>query len=138
MQENDLDLAEILKMRVESEQKPARSRFSRFSDTAKFFHGNWESLRVKDGILYFQRKSENPALNKLVLVAPAPVRQTICEHLHSKKTAGHLGRDKTFSIQGGFIWPGMSTDIKRWIYQCDIDQIRMALSSVSTKHSSKC
>ena len=121
MQENDLDLAEVLKMRVESEQKPPRSRFSRFSDTAKFFHGNWESLRVKDGILYFQRKSENPALNKLVLVAPAPVRQTIFEHLHSKKTAGHLGRDKTlFSIQRRFIWPGMSTDIKRWIYQCDL------------------
>ena len=60
MQENDIELAEILKFRVESNQKPDRSRFRRLSDTMKYFLCHWESLEEKDGILYFRKESENP------------------------------------------------------------------------------
>ena len=115
MQENDAELAEILTLRVESDQKPDRSQFSNFSETTKFLLSNWESLTVQNGVLCFQRQSENPALNKVVMVAPSKIRKIIFENLHCKKTAGHLGRDKTiFSVQRRFFWHGMNSDLWRW------------------------
>ena len=121
MQENDAELAEILTLRVESDQKPDRSQFSNFLETTKFLLSNWESLTVQNGVLCFQRQSENPALNKVVMVAPSKIRKIIFENLHCKKTAGHLGRDKTiFSVQRRFFWHGMNSDLRRWIHQCDM------------------
>ena len=90
MQENDTELAEILKFRVESNQKPDRSGFRRLPDTMKYFFCHWESLEEKDGILYFRKESENPSLNASVLVAPKEIRRTLFENLHAKKTAAQV------------------------------------------------
>ena len=57
--------------------------------------------------------------SKLVLVAPKEVRNKIFSELHEKRTAGHMGRDKTIdSIKKRFYWPGMSSDIACWVRQC--------------------
>ena len=81
----------------------------------------WDSLQICDGILYCRRQVENSASSKLVLIAPVEIRQSVFQHLHSHKTAGHLGRDRTIlSIKSRFYWPGMSSDVKRWCKQCEM------------------
>ncbi|CAG2247528.1 unnamed protein product [Mytilus edulis] len=80
----------------------------------------WESIEIRNGLLFYQFHSEIGE-EKLVLVAPKEMRDKIFSELHEKRTAGHMGRDKTLdSIRRRFYWPGMSSDIACWVKQCNL------------------
>ena len=48
------------------------------------------------------------------------MRLLFFDNLHSAKTAGHFGPDRTIErIKHGYYWPGMNADVARWIKECD-------------------
>ncbi|XP_061184384.1 uncharacterized protein LOC133192385 [Saccostrea echinata] len=90
------------------------------STDLKTFWGLWESLEVKESMLYYKWKS---LVDKetLLLIAPRHIRSQIFHELHENKTAGHFGRERTIkSFKRRVYWPGMSSDIKRWCKECDV------------------
>ena len=90
------------------------------SPDLKTYWGLWESLEVKENLLYYKWKTLYEK-ELLLLVAPRHIRSQIFHELHENKTAGHLGRDRTIkAIKRRVYWPGMSSDIKSWCRECDI------------------
>ena len=87
----------------------------------KAYWGQWNSLMLKEGILY--RRWENELGDKIILqlVLPKPLRKQAFKHLHEAPTAGHLGINKTISrIQQRFYWCNYSEDIRKWCTSCDL------------------
>ncbi|RJE17341.1 to reverse transcriptase, partial [Aspergillus sclerotialis] len=75
------------------------------------------------------KKSENAQeQNKLLLYhglvyVPAKLRNEVMQQGHDAPTSGHFGVDKTMErITRDYYWPGMWTDIRNYIRQCDICQ----------------
>ena len=55
----------------------------------------------------------------LQLVAPKSLRKAILQHLHNRKTGGHLGLTKTlYNVRQRFYWPGQCSDVARLCHCC--------------------
>jgi hypothetical protein len=55
----------------------------------------------------------------------------VLQFVHSSSLAGHASYDKTIHrARKYFFWPGMKTDVKRFIRKCDICQ-RVNVENVS-------
>ena len=81
----------------------------------------WESLEVKDGVLY--RLWKTPAGDKVVkqLILPKKLRPSVLQQLHCSLTADHLGVNKTRGrIQERFYWVPCSKDAKAFCKTCDL------------------
>ena len=67
------------------------------------------TLVIKDGVLC---KIRNKTDNKIVIVAPVGLRNSIMEQLHSAPLSGHLAFARTYNkIYDRFFWPGMKDDV---------------------------
>ena len=80
----------------------------------------WASLEVRDGLLYRKKESNNSGRHTTIFQLVAQeVREQAFKHLHSSKTGGHLGINRTLdSVRLRFYWPGCKTDIRRWCQIC--------------------
>ena len=64
-------------------------------------------------------ESEDGKVFKWLLVLPKLLRKKVLDSLHSSKTAGHLGREKTLpKVRERFYWVGMSMDVRAYVKQC--------------------
>jgi hypothetical protein len=85
----------------------------------------WSELEVHNGILYRRCSLDGEPEKRLRLVAPNPLRKEIMRHLHTNRTAGHLGVRKTsFNVRRRFWWPGLMIDVERWCQECRPCQFR--------------
>ena len=103
--QNDIVLIKVIQW-VETQQKPA---FREIQSEGSFLHQYWssfESLLMRDGVLYHQINDTDPP--DLRLVAPPKVRTKIFLLVHDSKTGGHLGSQKLYLVQsrgsGGLAW----------------------------------
>lgn len=56
-------------------------------------------------------------------VVPLNYRTAILRMGHEGSLGGHMGRQKTQDrVQAEFYWPGIASDIRRWIRSCDVCQ----------------
>ncbi|XP_040068703.1 uncharacterized protein LOC120841790 [Ixodes scapularis] len=57
------------------------------------------------------------------LVVPQTYRKTVLQVAHESIMAGHLGQAKTKSrILEEFFWPGLGSDVRRFVLSCDVCQ----------------
>ena len=55
------------------------------------------------------------------MVTPPEIRKVVFQKLHSDEVAGHFGRRRTIdAIRKRFFWPGMSSNIRLRVRQCDL------------------
>jgi hypothetical protein len=60
---------------------------------------------------------------RLWIVKGSPFQHQILEFIHSNPAAGHSGYHKTLArAKTNFIWPGMKTDIKTFVRECQVCQ----------------
>jgi Integrase zinc binding domain/RNase H-like domain found in reverse transcriptase/Chromo (CHRromatin Organisation MOdifier) domain/Integrase core domain len=65
-----------------------------------------EGLLLKDGLVYVPEDTE--------------VKLRILEKYHDRRTAGHLGQEKTLELVGReFTWPGICAFVNRYVLTCD-------------------
>lgn len=120
MQIEDKSVNFILQSKLTELERPPLDDTVQTDKVAKALWYQWESLQVKNSILY-RRWLDLQGNTIYQLVAPDKIRKTIFENLHSHLSAGHLGRDRTLeSIKRRFYWPGAREDVKRWIKSCDL------------------
>ena len=85
----------------------------------------WSELEVHTNILYRRCALDGEPEKRLRLEAPNPLRTEIMRHLHTNRTAGHLGVRKTgFNVRRRFWWPGLMGDMERWCQECQLCQFR--------------
>ena len=81
----------------------------------KTYLGQWQDLRLVDGILYRVWQAPHSPREIIQLVAPQSIQKVIFEQLHCNRTAGHLGTTRTAKqVRSRFFWPNYKDDIERW------------------------
>jgi hypothetical protein len=74
----------------------------------------WTEYMVQDG-LFFRGNQ--------LCIPKCSMRENLLKEKHSGGLAGHFGHDKTFSkLNVSYFWPGMGTDVKRFVDICRICQ----------------
>lgn len=113
-------IRQIMNLKENYSVKPPRNVVLDAAPDLKTYYGLWESLIVKNNMLYYRWIEPNDR-ETLLLIAPRQIRSKILHELHDNRTSGHLGRDRTIkAVKRRVYWPGMSTDIKRWCKECDV------------------
>ena len=119
IQTSDPSINFILDCKSKSDEKPSRNEIDDTDSELKNLWFQWESLEVKNGLLY-RKWLDGRGSTVYQFLAPSQIRLLIFENLHANKTAGHFGRDRTVEhIRKRFYWPGMNSDIARWVKSCD-------------------
>ena len=84
---------------------------------------DFDKLRIENGILY-RVKTEG-----LQLVLPSSKREEALNGLHND--VGHMGRDRTLDlVRARFFWPGMASDVKLKIMNCEACLKRKAVTPI--------
>jgi hypothetical protein len=72
----------------------------------------WTEYMIQDGLLFRGNQ---------LCIPKCSMRENLLKEKHSGGLAGHFGHDKTFSkLNGSYFWPGMRTDVKRFVDGCRI------------------
>ena len=107
--------------RKQEGRKPGGEELAGLSIAIRTLLGQWDKLRIIDGVLYLEKEGRGLETAFHVLVAPKAIREQVMRMAHDHKTAGHLGRDKTVSkIKRLVYWPGMGDDVARWCVGCPV------------------
>lgn len=119
-QEQDPDTGPLLSW-LNSNGRPPWSTVASYSETLKCYWSQWDSLRLKDGVLY--RLWESPAGDRVVwqIVLPKKLQRVVFDQLHSSPSAGHFGITKTLSrVRERFYWARSHQNIHDWCRSCDL------------------
>ncbi|KAI3376863.1 hypothetical protein L3Q82_000112 [Scortum barcoo] len=82
----------------------------------------WDRLVEKDGVLFRQVFRSDGGEESLQLLLPVALKQDTLNQLHQEH--GHQGIERTTElVRQRCYWPGMSSDIKSWVQQCERCQV---------------
>ena len=126
-QEQDETIRDIRNKKLAGESKPAKEEISALGVDAKWWYGRWDALYVRNGLLYYRWEPEDPRHEvKWKMATPHNLINLVLTHVHDSKMAGHLGITKTWgkAKRASFIWPGMRSEVERWVRRCVICQQR--------------
>jgi transposase InsO family protein len=74
----------------------------------------WTEYMIQDGLLFRGNQ---------LCIPKSSMRENLLKEKHSGGLAGHFGHDKTFAqLNGSYYWPGMRTDVKKFVNKCRICQ----------------
>jgi hypothetical protein len=74
----------------------------------------WTEYLIQDGLLFRGNQ---------LCIPKCSMRENLLKEKHSGGLAGHFGHDKTFAqLNGSYYWPGMRTDVKKFMNRCRIFQ----------------
>ena len=83
-------------------------------DNRTYIRKNWESFRIRNGLLYYLTP-----MKQYALVLTPEFAKKIWVEVHESLFGGHFGPEKTLSrIQGKYFWPNINNDVKNWTHQC--------------------
>ena len=135
-QNKDADLNEIKEILTKKSPKPMHKEVKGKSTNFKALWRIWESLEVREGVLYRMLQLPNRILPIPQMVAPKEIRRFILENLHGTRVAGHLGVNKTIErVRKSFYWPGYREDIELWCKKCSVcAQKNKQLNRAPLKH----
>ena len=89
---------------------------------------------TKRGFIYREYKASEKEGGKAFsqLVVPSKYRDTVMRLAHESIMSGHLAVSRTTArIQSEFYWPGINSDIRRFVQSCDVCQRTISKGKVS-------
>jgi dUTPase len=118
-QEEDSDIAPILKFKQKGWERPKHCTIAHFSLASKSYWAQWNRLEVKEGVLLRRFWSKDGSATWMQVILPRNLRQNVLEQLHDSPSGGHLGFDKTFArIQKRFSWYKCKDDVELYLKTC--------------------
>ena len=115
----DQTMALILELKERGEERPPWQDVSELPAALKGYWAQWNTLAVKKGVLVKRWESDDGREVRWLIVLPRGLRERVMEELHSSKTAGHLGRDKTLpKVRERYYWFGMGLDVRAFLRKC--------------------
>ena len=118
-QAEDSDIEPILLWKSRT-SRPYGPEVTEASPSTRHYWNLWESLELREGVLYRRFHRKDGTGSHLQFVVPKSVRDEILHELHNNALSGHLGRKKCRerALQR-FYWHGIREDINVWMAKCD-------------------
>ncbi|CAB3978637.1 Retrovirus-related Pol poly from transposon [Paramuricea clavata] len=132
----DPHIGPIMRWLAQSSQRPEWGNISTESEETKVLWAQWDSLTLRENILYRVWETLNAKDVALQLVVPKSLRDTVLRQSHDCVTSGHFGISKTLAkVKQGFYWIGCRNDVKTWCKQCDLCNSRKGPKRREKLHS---
>jgi transposase InsO family protein len=118
-QEADCDIAPVRAMIMKDEPKPSWDSVRHLSPALKALYQQYESLVVRDGVLYRVFYDQTGAVNWYQLVLPRSLRMSLLDLIHGDQ-AGHLKFGKCVPlVQRQAWWHSWRRDLQLFVQCCD-------------------
>ena len=113
-QKEDPDIEAILEFMEYFSVRPSWQDISTLSPTAKRYWALWDSLHVRNGVLYRKWESEDGRSSKWQLILPKSRVSGVLKELYSSSTGGHFGVMKILQkVQERFYWNNSREDVEK-------------------------
>ncbi|GBN80210.1 hypothetical protein AVEN_273284-1 [Araneus ventricosus] len=113
------DIRPILKMKVNSADRPSWQEIARESPATKGYWALWSSLYLKDGVLYRKWESNDGGFYRRQLILRKGRIQEVLREIHDHTSGRHFGVMKTLrKIRKQFYWDRLLTDVEKWCRKC--------------------
>lgn len=120
MQSKDDDINPILQCKISGSKIPEIEVLTKSPATRHYFH-LWDSLVLRDGILYKQFNKRDGTGNFLQFLTPSKLKSQVLHSMHDSIVSGHLGKRKTTEkLLQWFYWFELREDVRIWILKCSI------------------
>ena len=120
-QEQDPSIGTILKCKLSSDVRPCWSVVAALSDEARTYYAQWDSLVVRDGILYRDFVHADGSRKWLQVIVPAALRMELVRVAHDCPTGGHFGQRRTADqVQRRAYWPSWRQAVERCCRECEV------------------
>ncbi|UYV77866.1 K02A2.6-like [Cordylochernes scorpioides] len=117
-QREDRDLLPMINWK-ESDERPSWEDVAPYSPKTKGLWSLWNSLTLRDGVLYRKWESEDGKHESWKLVLPRSHVPLALQEMHSSPTGGHFGIRKTLAkARERFFWPESRADVEKWCRNC--------------------
>ncbi|GFW99814.1 retrovirus-related Pol polyprotein from transposon 412 [Trichonephila clavipes] len=101
----DPDIKPLIEFMESSSNKPSWQDISAYSPTTKQYWALWNSLHLRNGVLYRKFESEDGKTFRWQLVLPRSRIPEVLKELHGSPTGGHFGVMKTLHrVRERFCW----------------------------------
>ena len=118
-QQQDPDIGPIMEHLESNTVQPKWSEIASQSSVTKAYWAQWNSLRLKDGILYRLWVSPTDD-HRVQLILPRKYREEVLRQIHDSPTSGHFAANKTLCrVRQRFYWVGCWRDVKMYCSRCN-------------------
>lgn len=116
----DPDIKPIIDLKEASNATPTWQDISTYSPTTKQYWALWDSLHIRNGVLYRKFESDDGKTFRWQLLLPRSRVTDVLKELHSSPTGGHFGVMKTLQkVRERFYWSKARDDVEKWCRSCD-------------------
>ena len=122
----DRSISHIVKWK-DAGNLPEWPAIAHLDSTTKAYWAQWDSLDLKEGVLYHRWESPERGEETWQLVLPTALRAGVLNLLHDSPVGGHLGVSKTLGkVCERFYWIHCRRDVEEWCHKCDLCGSRKA------------
>ncbi|GBM65530.1 hypothetical protein AVEN_83382-1 [Araneus ventricosus] len=122
--EKKLNSADRLSFQEIAPESPATNRYWAF----------WNSLYLKDGVLYRKWESNDGGFYRRQLILPKSRIQEVLREIHDSRSGKHFGVMKTLlKTRERFYWNRLRADIEKWCRECQACGARKGLKTEQGK-----
>ncbi|GBN96200.1 Transposon Ty3-G Gag-Pol polyprotein [Araneus ventricosus] len=115
----DLAIRPILEKKLNSEDRPSWQEIAPESPAKKRYWAFWDSLHLKDGVLYRKWESDDGISCRWQLILPKSRIQEVLRETHDSASGGHFGVMKTLNkTRERFYWDRLRADVEKWCREC--------------------
>ncbi|GBM17504.1 hypothetical protein AVEN_48028-1 [Araneus ventricosus] len=115
----DPDIRPILKMKLNSADRPSWQEIAHESPATKRYWALWNSLYLKDGVLYRKWESNDGGFYRRQLILPNCRIQEVLRETHDNTSGRHFGVMKTLrKTRERFYWDRLRADVEKWCWEC--------------------
>ncbi|GFU62527.1 retrovirus-related Pol polyprotein from transposon 17.6 [Trichonephila clavipes] len=116
----DSKIKPIIEFKESSDEKRSWQEIAPFHPTTKRYWTLWDSLHLKNGLLYRTWESDDEKTFRWQLIHPKTRISTVLKEPHGSPTGGHFGVMKTVQkVRECFYWNNVRSDVEKCCLICD-------------------
>ena len=121
LQKEDPDIAPIWTRLARGEERPRWNEISEHSLATKSYWGEWQRLRMREGVIYRKWESSDGAKVHTQVLVPRSKRKEFLQQAHGERWTAHLGVKRTVArLHEKYFWYDMRADVRSWLAQCGV------------------
>ncbi|GFX58413.1 hypothetical protein TNCV_319951 [Trichonephila clavipes] len=110
----DPEIKPIIEFKESSDEKPSWEDIASFHPTTKRYWALYDSLHLRNGVLYRKWESDEGKTSRWQLILPTTRISTVLQKLHGSPTGGHFGVMKTLQkVRECFYWNNERSDVEK-------------------------
>ena len=121
LQKEDPDIAPIWTRLARGEERPRWNEISEHSLATKSYWGEWQRLKMREGVIYRKWESSDGAKVHTQVLVPRSKRKEFLQQAHGERWTAHLGVKRTVArLHEKYFWYDMRADVRSWLAQCGV------------------